>query len=434
VLLFTGAVSMLTGLLIGVVPAFRGTTKAPASHLGRGRQGTDAVRGGRLRGALVVAQVAFSIVLLVVSGLFLRSLVRVNSVELGFDPDRLLAARLSISQVDYPTPAAQREFFASVLEQVSALPGVLSASAASKLPIQGRATDWGVWRADRPKPERGQERSYLARWVYPRYLETMRIPLRRGREISPRDVEGAPQVVVLSESAVRDLFGDEDPIGSPVVIWGRSGTYEVVGVAADAVLESALNGPRGAFYIPAAQMGATGLRLVVRTSGAPTAVTAAVRDVVRRVGRDALMSDDRPMRAVVDEALDSFRIVIVSLSVFAVVALGLAAVGLYGALAYHVSQQQHELGVRMAVGASRGRVLALVARRGGVLTGVGMALGLAGATAGTRLVRTQLFDTAPLDPASYVGAAVLFVLVAAVACGVPAWRATRIDPVTVLRV
>ena len=433
VLLFAVAVSIGCGLFVGIVPAFRGTAAGPAAHLGMGRQTTESRRGARLRGGLVVVQVAFSIVLLVVSGLFLQSLARVGAVELGFDPESVLTTSLQVPNHDFPAAEDRQAYLSSLLEEVGALPGVTSASAASKLPIQSRSTDWPVWRADRPKPQPGDQLSPLARWVYPRYFETMRIPLKRGRDITLADGPGAPKVVVISEIVSRTLYPGEDPIGRPLTIWGQDGPFEIVGVAADAVLESVFEGPRAAFYIAAAQMGPTSLRLAIRTTGDPASVAASVRDVVRRRGRNVLVASELPMTAVLEGALTDFRALILSLGLFAAAALMLTAVGLYGTLAYHVSQQQHEIGVRLAVGAPRGSVLALVLKRGGALAALGLVLGGAGAVAASRFVGAQLFATTPYDPAAYAGAFVLLAVVAALACLVPALRATRTDPVAVLR-
>ena len=431
--------SIATGLLVGVVPAIRGTGTVLSPHFGTGRQAGERRQGARLRGALVVAQIAVSAVLLVGAGLVARSLARLTAVDFGFTSDRLLSARVDIQAPAYPDRARRQAFYSAVLDEVAALPGVTSVGATTQLPILDPGNTWVTRTPDRPasSPEE-MEHTHLRR-VSPGYFATMQIPLVKGRDISDSDRDGATAVAVLSESLARRLNPGQDPVGRTVLLYDnlsrppKEVPYEIVGVVRSARLANPRDEADPAMYLSIFQASPRSLRLVIRTSGDPSAVAAPLRRIVARHDRNALVTGVQTMDAVVDRAFADFRRVAGYLALFAGVALLLAAVGLYGALAYHVSQQQHEIGVRLALGANRATVLGMVVRRGAVLVTAGLVAGLAAAHPATRLVGALLFETAPLDPATYSGAAVALGLVAAVACLVPALRAVRVDPAVVLR-
>ena len=440
VLLFALAASLAAGVLVGVVPAVRGAATRLLPHLGTGRQAGGGSRGAQLRSSLVVAQIAASIVLLVGFGLVARSLVRLSAVDLGFSKERLLTARLEIPRRAYPERTRRQAFFEGVLREVRALPGVQSAGATTNVPILDRGNVFRTWVPDRPasSPEQ-MERTHLRR-VLPGYFATMGMPLTRGRDLAETDRDDAPAVAVLSESLVQRLYPGRDPVGRTVFLHDARNrppsdtAYEVVGVVRNARLADPRVDPDPAMYLSALQQaGPLALRMVVRTAGDPLSLLGTIRQIVRRHDRNVLVSGVQTMDAVVDGAFADFRRVVRYLGLFAGVALLLAAVGLYGAVAYHVSQQQHELGVRLAMGATRANVLALVLRRGAWLVAIGLVLGVAAAYPGTRLVRSLLFETAPLDPGTFAGAPLVLGMVAAAACLVPAVRATRVDPVEVLR-
>jgi putative ABC transport system permease protein len=437
VLLFAFAASVATGLVVGVVPSVRGTAVSLSPQLGTGRNLGERARGSRLRGGLVVLQIAITVVLLVGSGLLARSLLRLTGVDLGFSTERVLTARVEIQAPAYPERARRQAFFSSVLQDVRALPGVRSAAAVARLPIKDPGNIWRTRASDRPLgPGENGERT-LVRRVSAGYFATMSMPLARGRDFSETDRDGAPAVAVLSQSLARRLYPDLDPLGrSLVMIDNISGTevpYEVVGVVQDARLSDPRTDGDPAMYLSSLQGGATALTVVIRTAGDPLASAAPVREIVRRLDRNALVTDVLTMNAVVDQAYAGFRRVVRYLGLFALIALLLAAVGLYGALAYHVGQQEHEIGVRLAIGATRADILGMVLRRGARLVLIGLFLGAAVAYPGTRLVQSLLFETAPLDWATYLGAALLLGLVAAAACLLPALRAVRVEPLVVLR-
>ncbi len=438
-LTFALGMSIATGLLVGAVPAIRGTGASLSPHIGTGRQAGERRQGARLRGALVVAQIAVSAVLLVGAGLVARSLARLTAVDFGFTSDRVLAARVDIQAPAYPDRARRQAFYSAVLDEVAALPGVTSVGATTQLPILDPGNTWRIRTPEQPAGSDRDMEPVRLRRVSPGYFATMGMGLRGGRDISAADRDGAPAVAVVSESLARKLYPGRDPIGRVALLQDnlsrppREVPYEIVGVVRSARLANPRDEADPALYLSIFQASPRSLRLVVRTSGDPSAVAAPLRRIVARHDRNALVTGVQTMEAVVDRAFADFRRVAGYLALFAGVALLLAAVGLYGALAYHVSQQQHEIGVRLAMGASRASVLGLVVRRGALLVTAGLVAGLAAAHPGTRLVGSLLFETAPLDPVTYAGAIAALGVVAAVACLVPALRAVRVDPAVVLR-
>ncbi|NIN73070.1 MAG: FtsX-like permease family protein, partial [Gemmatimonadetes bacterium] len=425
-LVFTLLVSVATGLVVGVVPALRGTASDPAQQLRSATRASEDVKSSRLRSGLVVLQVALSVALLIGSGLLIRSFAQLSTVDLGFDPENLLTGQLQIQVSQYPTPEERNQFFTSLLEEIEALPGVVSATVINRLPIRSRWQDWSIWPAEQPPPSIQESFSAMARWVPPGYFETMGIPLVSGRDIAATDVPGSPYVIVLSEGVVRALFQGADPIGRMVNVadWR---TFEVVGVVRDARINTLRREPDAAFYMSHAQMGPARAQIAIRTAGDPNALVGPIEDLLRRKDPNVLFANASTMTSVLDDEVADFRIVILSLVLFAAVALALTAIGLYGVLAYHVSQRLNEIGVRMAMGASNTDLLGMILRRGMLLAGFGLLLGVAGAYPGTLVLRQLLFETPPLDPATYVGAVGFLSLVAALACFLPAWRATQVD-------
>ncbi len=431
-LLFTVATAVATCLLVALVPAARVSVSEPG--LASGSRVSEGRRSARMTSGLVVVQVGLSMVLLVGSGLLVRSLARMAAVDLGFDPDRVLSAQVKIQAGTYPAPEARAAFFTSLIDEVRALPGVVSASAVSKLPIRQPWTDWPVWPSDRPRPAPGEGLSAMSRWVQPGYFETMRIPILAGRDIAPTDGPNSQRIVVLSARTARTLFPDRSPIGRTVSIaFTGDEPFVVVGIVGDARINQLTIEPDAAFYLSSAQLGATQMQLVVRGSADPLALVAPIREVLRRLDADVVLARPTTMTSVISEALGGYRVVIVALGVFSGLALALAAFGLYGTLAYHVGQRANEIGIRMALGASRRDVLGLIAGRAAALVGGGLLLGLAAAVPVTRLTRQLLFETAPLDAPAYASAVAVLGLAAVAACFVPAWRATRLNPVEVLR-
>lgn len=431
-LAFTLLVSIATGLLVGILPALRSTSLQPARQLRSDGRSTAGVHHGRLRNGLVVLQVALSVALLVGSGLLVRSMVRLSRVELGFDPGNLLTGQVQIQVADYPTPEERNAFFTSLLEEVEALPSVASATLSNRLPILSRWQDWSVWPKGRPPASPQDQFTAMARWVAPGYFETMRMPLVVGRDIAETDVPGSPFVVVVSRRVAETLFPGADPLGRPVTI-GEWRDCEVVGVVEDARLNDLRGEPDPAFYMSMAQMGDARLQIAVRTAGDPTLLVRPIEELLRRKDPNVLFAQPRTMSTVVDGELAGFRTILLSLVLFAVVAVVLAAMGIYGVLAYNVSQRRSELGLRLAIGASESGLVRMIMRQGMVLVALGLGIGLAVAYPGTLVMRHLVYETGLVDPAAYVGASVLLGLVAALACYLPARRASRANVLELLR-
>jgi putative ABC transport system permease protein len=430
---FALALTVATGVVVGVVPAFRGTAVDPSQQLNAGTRSSEGLHSTRLRSGLVVFQVAVSIVLLIGAGLLIRSLMHLTTVELGFNADQLLSGTVQIQTEDYPTPEERNLFFDTLLEDINAQPGVVSATFINKLPILSPWMDWQIWLAGQPRPSAANRFMAMARWVPPGYFDTMKIPLLEGRDVSDRDVPGSPQVVVISEAVVRSLFVDRDPIGQMVKIGWSDEPYQVIGVVADARLNRLQDAPDPALYMAGFQVGDTRGQVAVRTSSDPNLLVGPIENLLRQQDPNAIFSNPATMRSIVDDALGDFRIVILSLSIFSGVALALTAIGLYGVLAYHVRQRANEFGIRLALGATNLTLLGSVVRRGLTLVGVGLLLGVIGAYWASRLIQQLLYETQPLDPATYASAVLFLGLVGVLACVLPAWRATRISLVEMLR-
>ncbi len=432
VLLFAVGVSIATGLIVGVVPALVGTAVHPSRQLRSGVQMSEGIRGMRLRGGLVVLQVAISVVLLIGAGLLVRSLVQLSTVELGFEADNLLTAGIRIQPSKYPSAEERSLFFGSLAEEIETLPGVTSASLISKPPIRRPWTDWPIWQEEQGRPMPEDQFFVMARWVTPGYFETAGIPLFRGRDISAQDVAGAPQVVVISEMTAGTLFPDEDPLGRMVGIGWNDVGYEIVGVVGDARLNT-VERVVPALYMSSAQMGDIRMGLMVRTDGDPSLLVGPIRELLRQIDPDVVLADPTAMTTVLEDSFAGFRVIMLSLGSIAGVALLLTVIGLYGVLAYNVSQRTREIGIRLAMGASQTDLIGMVVRRGLLLVGLGLLLGLASAVPGTLLMRQLLFETGTLEPSIYAIATLILGIVAALACLLPAWRTTRVNVVEVLK-
>jgi putative ABC transport system permease protein len=441
VLLFALAASVVTGLLVGIVPALQGTAINLAQRLRTGTHASEGVQGARLRSAMVIAQVALSILLLIGSGLLTRSLANLASVQLGFEPRNVLTAGVKIQAATYPTPAQRHLLFSSLQEEIEARPDVVSASFVSKLPIASTATDWPIWSAAGPRPANQDARLALARWVTPGYFKTLRMPLLSGRDISDDDVAGASPVVVVTEAVANGLFPDQDPIGQRVGLGWSEETFTVIGVVGNARINGLRQEYDWAMYLSAPQVDASSMgmgiaissmSLVVQAQRDPGLLVEPIRQLLQDKDANTVLVEPTTMTSIIDDNLAGFRTVLLSLGLLSAVALLLTAIGLYGVLAFQVSQRSNELGIRVAVGASPANLIGLVVRQGFVLVGIGLLLGLSGAIPATRLLQQMLFRVAALDTGTYLVAASSLALVGLLACLLPAWRATRVNLVEVL--
>jgi putative ABC transport system permease protein len=435
VLAFTLLLSMATGLIFGLAPAIVASRSVNESLRDGGRHGAGP-RARRMLGSLVVVEVALSLVLLAGAGLLIRSFIRLQNVNPGFRAEGLLTARVSLPGARYDSDQKIAGFFEDVLSRVRAVPGVQSAAGVSFLPLSGPGIGTGFYRTDRPQPAPGEQISTEVRPVTTNFFKTMGIPLIEGRDFTAADGIDGPLVCVVSTGIVQRAFPGENAIGKRILVnAGRSGGIdcEIVGVVGDIKMGSLDGENRPAVYSPHTQLVMGLMTLVTRTEMEPTSLISSVSGAVHAIDRELPVADVMTMQEVVDATISRPRVVAVLLTAFAVMALLLAAVGVYGVMAYSVAQRTQEIGVRMAFGATPDSVFRMVLTQALKLVGIGVVAGLAGAGALTQVLKTLLYETEPIDPLTFSLTAVLLVIVAALASYIPARRGTRIAPVEALR-
>ena len=429
-LAFALAITTLIGLAFGSIPALQAARSDPQSALQGGSRRTA---GGhrRTRGALVVGEIALALTLLVSSGLLLRSLDRLFAIPTGFDPAELLTMQIQTAGQRFNDDTTSDRYFESVLEAARGVPGVTAAALTSQLPLSGDVDEFGV----RPASTTLGFNSYRY-GVSPGYLEAMRIPIRRGRAILATDVTSAPAVAVISESLARTMFPNTDPIGERIEIGPPDGPkYTVIGIAGDVKQLSLSASESSAAYVPASQwlFAEPAMSLVVRARGDAATLVPALRDAVWSVDKDQPIVRVALMADLVAATAAERRFALILFEAFALAALLLAAAGTFGVVSGSVAERTREIGVRSALGASRGEIVGLVLRQGMTLTGFGVLIGLAGAAFASQAIAAMLFGVSRADPATYVGVTVLLAAVSLLACAVPAWRAARVDPSITLR-
>jgi putative ABC transport system permease protein len=431
VLAFTLALSLGGGIVFGLVPALWASRPRVASLLRRGAS-PDPGRT-RLQEAFVVGQVTASLVLLVSTGLFVRTLLNLGSVDPGFDSRGVLNLRIDLASQGYGTPSGGA-FYTQLLEQVRGLPGVRAAALAWTVPLSrannenqmaGVLQDPGAADPDR-------EEWVQSNVVTPGYFRTLGIPLLGGRDFSARDRRGAPGVVIVSEALAARLWADgRNPVGERLRL--REGVHEVVGVVRDVRPVQLQGDPTPMLYMPLAQSYKPSLTLHVRADGDPAALVEPIRAAMRKLDSTVPLFAVALFEAEVREASAQPRLFSWLLGSFSAIALLVTAIGLYGTLAYAVSRRTREMGIRMALGARGSEIISMVLKRGLTLTATGLALGLALATWTTSLFSNQLFGVTPTDPMVFLGVTLLLALVGVAASSLPAWSATRVDPMAVIR-
>jgi putative ABC transport system permease protein len=435
VLAFTVGLSLATGLVFGLVPAILASNSASESLHEGGRHG-GGPKSRRVLSALVVAEVALSLVLLVGAGLLVRSFMRLQEVDPGFRADGLLTARIQLPAARYDDDRKAAALFSDAVSRASTLPGVRSAAGISFLPLAGPGIGTSFYVADRPEPRPGEFPTAEVRPVTPNFFETMGIPRLAGRDFQPSDTADSTLVAVISETLARRHLAGENPIGKQlhVNIGPRTGMrVEVVGVVRDIRFASLDAELRPTVYIPHTQLSIGLMTLVVRSEGDPLSQVGGITNVIRQIDPELPLADVRTMQDVVDLTTARQRTVAVLLTVFAVLALVLAGVGVYGVMAYSVARRTQEIGVRMALGATPQSVFRMVLGQALRLVAAGVVIGLFAAGALTRLLETLLFETEPIDVWTFATTAIVLVAVATLASYVPARRGTRIAPVEALR-
>ncbi|HKJ92901.1 MAG TPA: ABC transporter permease [Longimicrobiales bacterium] len=436
---FTAAVSLLAGLIFGLAPLLHLSARSMAASLKEGGQRTTAAAARqRLRRGLVVVEVALAVVLVIGAGLLIRSLGALQRVDPGFDTHGMLTFQLYLPEARYPDAAAAGSFYSSLLDRLEALPGVQSAAAMSGLPPL-RNVDANDTRFEglQPTPDRPFNVDYY-QTVQGDYFETMGIPIVEGRGFQPGDDAKGTPVLLINETLAKMYYPDQDPIGRRIQPSGAPFWLTVVGVVRD-VKQGGLSEATGTeLYFNNPQVAAAGIaqrtmNIVVRTTRPPLSLAGEVRRAVGELDPALPLAHLQTMQQNIDETIRRPRFLTLLLGIFAVLALTLAAVGTYGVLAYAVAERSHEIGIRMAMGARSGSVLGMVLKSGLALAGTGLVLGVLGAVAATRLMRSLLFGVSTTDTTTFLLAPAVLVLVAVAACLIPAHRATRVDPAVVLR-
>ncbi len=432
VFLFAFAVTALVGVGFGLAPALQAARSEPLGDLAPGPRSPTAGHR-RVRAALVVAEVALALVLSVCCGLLLRSLGRLFAVPAGFEPSHLLTMQVTEVGRRYDNDAARVRFFADALEEVRRVPGVASAAFVSQLPLSGDSDVYGVFFERDHDSRAGDEAFRYA--VTPRYLETMGIPVVGGRSLDDRDRSGAPRAALISESFAKRKFAGQDPIGQRIHVGPPDDWYTIVGVVGDVKQISLALSQPDAVYMASPQWpwADTKMSLVVRARGEAAALAPAIRKAIWSVDKDQPIVRVATMDELVAASAAERRFALILFEAFGAVALMLAAAGIYGILAGSVAERTREIGIRAALGATRKAIVGLVFGQGMRLTGLGVALGLLGAAAASDVIAAMLFGISRLDPVTYFGVVALLIAVAAAACGVPAWRAARVDPARTLR-
>ncbi len=445
VLLFTFGVSFLTGVLFGLVPAMRAAKIDVQTTLKDQTRGTTGSHH-KLQGVLVVAELALALVLLACAALTIRSVALLRHVDPGFRASNAVTFNISLSGVSYNTPTKIRNYFHEVLRRLEALPGVQAAAINTDMPLRDDS-ELFLYVADRPKPTQDKMSWAMLYTVSPRYKDAMGLQLMKGRFISEEDNEKGAPVVVIDEGMARGLFPNEEPVGKSIIIPFEhfDQPREIVGVVNHVkhtgLVQDATAPIKYQLYMPFdqipdaffAELSGGSLSVIVRTAGSPASIGAAVLQTVRDLDRDQPVFGLEPMEQVIEESVATQRFATLLLGMFAGIALLLGSVGIYGVMSYLVMQRTHEMGIRMALGATRNDVLRLVLKYGFTLATAGLALGLIGSVALTRLLVTLLYEISPTDPMTLGAMGALLVGVALLACYLPARRATRVDPMVALR-
>ena len=436
VLFFTVGVALFTGIAAGLAPAYRLSRTDRQDSLKEGARSSGNFASRRLRGLLIVSEVALSLTLLISAGLLLRSFSRLLVVSPGFDPTSVLSMQTSVLGPRFSDNNVVRQYFAQAVERLRALHGVQSAAAASQIPLGGNMDRYGFHAEGKIHANPEEDPSAERYCITPGFLETMRIPLLRGRDISSADAATAPQALLISQTTARLMWPGEDPIGKRVKLGGVDQPWwTVVGVTGDVRHVGLDTLPDLQMYVPHQQWPyPDGLMVfVIRTGGAPAAISSAAQQAIHSIDATQPISRIMPLQNYVGLSVQGRRFALILIGAFAAIALALSVVGIYGVTAYSVAQRTREIGIRVALGAQRGELRGLLLRQGMLLVGCGVVAGVLASFALTRFLASMLFDVQPTDPLTFASVVVLLVAVSAAACFIPVRRAMRIDPMVALR-
>jgi putative ABC transport system permease protein len=437
VLGFAFLISILTGVVFGLAPALQASRIDLNESLKDSARGTTGgLRQNRLRAFLIVSEVSLAVILMIGAALLTKSFVRLTDVNPGFDPSHTLTMEVSVPTLPpskYANEQEQAAFFQQVLDRLNHTPGVTAAGAVLSLPLTGAQESTDLFIEGRPKSEAGQRPNADYTIVTPGFFETLRIPLLRGRQFTDRDGPDAAGVIIINDALAQRYWPNEDPLGKRLTVGFEKSPREIVGIVATIKQTTLSAGAGHAMYLPHLQRPTGGMSIVVRTDGDPMSLVAAARTQVRAVDPAIPVSNIRTMDEIFSASVAQQRFSMLLVGLFGSLALVLAAIGIYGVMAYTVTQRKHEIAVRIALGAKSSQVWRMVLKDGLVLASLGVGIGLGGALALTRLMSTLLFEVKPTDVQTFAMVSALLILVALVACVIPARRATKVDPLEALR-
>ena len=440
VMVFTAVVSVLTGIIFGLVPALQASRTNFQDALKEGGRSATGGPRNRVRALLVVVEVALSLVLLIGAGLLGKSFLLLSEVRPGFDPEHVLSTDLSLAKTKYPKAEQQQSAFAEIVKRAAALPGVEAAAVIYPLPFGGTGTANTFVIAGRPAVRPEDKPISNHRVISPDYFRALNIPLLRGRSFDERDTQHAPPVLLVNETFARRFFAGTEALGQHIMIEGEAGdravppAREIIGVVGDVRHESLDTESGPEYYVPYTQAPEAFMSLVVRSSGTnPESLAATVREAIRQIDKDQYVAAIQPMTQLVADSVARRRFNTLLTGLFAVVALLLASIGIFGVMNYTVAQRTQEIGLRVALGAQTRDVLRLVLGQGMQLILFGLAVGLATSLALTRVLAGMLYGVTPTDPQTFAAVSLLLAGVALLACYIPARRATKVDPLVALR-
>ena len=439
VLLFAAAAVVLSSFMFGLVPAMQLTKPEVQSELKEGGRAVSAGAGqNRLRSLLAVGEISVALILLVGAGLMMKSLYRLLAVDPGFKTDRILTMEMQLRTAQYAKDPAILNFWQQVLDRVRALPGVEAAALGTVVPLTNShsRSDITIEGMALPKPGSFPHPDHHS--VSPGYLRALGVPLLRGREFTDADQQNAPLVGMINSAVARQFFPNQDVLGKRFMFGHPSAEHPpkwitIVGLAADTKLYGLANPARLEVYVPFRQSVSSDMNLIVKSAADPAALTSAIRGAIASIDKDQPIFAIATMQELVNSSVSTRRITLILLGLFSALALVLAAIGIYGVISYSVAQRTHEIGIRMALGADHGGVLRMILAQGVKIAGAGVVIGLGASFGLTRLMTNLLFSVRAADPLTFAAVAIVLVLVAMLACYIPARRALRVDPIIALR-